>query len=92
MTEHRQLNICHYLKNKVRTTEKFHPSAYKVMIHLFYAKINTKIERIRLYTNLIYCAKLLLLRRGGYYPPASNGRKYGIDKKFVKCRNVVVIL
>lgn len=51
------LNICHYLKNKVRTPEKFHPSAYKVIIHLFFIKINIKIERIHQYAKLNYCAK-----------------------------------
>ena len=46
-----------YLKTRCGPLKKFTRPHTKVIIHLFYTKINTKIERIRLYTNLIYCAK-----------------------------------
>ena len=48
------------LKEKITldTVSYTHLDVYKrQIIHLFYTKINTKIERIRLYTNLIYCTK-----------------------------------
>ena len=46
-----------YLKTRCGPLKKFTRPHIKVIIHLFYTKINTKIERIRLYTNFIYCAK-----------------------------------